>query len=91
MAARIFHWQSRALRAYSDGDIVTVGCDVEEARAHARAGFAKVVEDRWGDMLYGIDDEDDKAFVAGKLAQLEVDIACEPYAIGNSVFIRGGE
>ena len=87
----LYHWQSAALSAYSSGNIVSIGRDIEEARANARAGFAKVVEDHWGDQLYGLDDEDDKAFVAGKLAQLEADIAREPHAIGNVVFIRGGE
>jgi hypothetical protein len=92
---KIFRWDSAALKQYSQGDILAIGRDAEEARAAARAHFDKISTRHYADMMVWFNkgwepDEDDIERRDEMLRLLEADIMKEP-EVSDAFFIDGGE
>lgn len=90
----LFHWHSKALQAYSTGDIAVMAETVEEARQKVRANAMAACRHKlswlFNDDGSLADWHDEQDMIDEFIAKLEADIAAEP-ASDDVIFINGGE
>lgn len=93
----LYHWNSKLLANYSDGDIVVMAENVEQARDKVYALFDPLkddgpFEDHYLKLLRDMEDEDYLPEFMEKLNQLREDLAKEPTAVTSHVVcIRGSD
>jgi len=94
---KLYHWYSKVLAAYSDGDIVVMAESVEQARDKVYAQFKPLdddnpFEDPFLICLHQLGDEDYADVYDTKLSALREDLNQEPTVIENGVVcIRGSD
>jgi CobQ-like glutamine amidotransferase family enzyme len=94
---KLYHWSSKVLSAYSDGDIVVMAESVEQARDKVYAQFKPLddgnpFEDHYLSCLHQSGDADYADEYDKKLSVLREDLNQEPTVIENGVVcIRGSD
>jgi CobQ-like glutamine amidotransferase family enzyme len=94
---KLYHWYSKVLSAYSDGDIVVMAESVEQARDKVYAQFKPLdddnpFEDHLLICLHQFEDADYADEYDKKLSALREDLNQEPTVIENGVVcIRGSD
>jgi CobQ-like glutamine amidotransferase family enzyme len=94
---KLYHWYSKVLAAYSDGDIVVMAESVEQARDKVYAQFKPLddgnpFEDHFLSCLHQLGDADYADEYDKKLSALREDLNQEPTVIENGVVcIRGSD
>jgi len=94
---KLYHWYSKVLSAYSDGDIVVMAESVEQARDKVYAQFKPLedgnpFEDPFLICLHQLGDADYADEYDKKLSALREDLNQEPTVIENGVVcIRGSD
>ena len=80
---KLYHWNSKLLQAHSDGDIIVMAMNVEEARDKVWSQFdpqkeGNPFEDSYLQMLYWDNDEDYPTEYMKRLNALLEDLNKEP-------------
>jgi len=94
---KLYHWNSKLLSAYGDGDIIVMAMNVEEARDKVYSQFdpfeeGNPFEDCYLQMLYCDNDEDYLIEYMKRLNSLREDLDKQPMQpISDVICIRGSD
>lgn len=75
---KLYHWVSKALADWADGDIIVLAETATQAREIARREFLNYLRD---DRFLNLDDPDDRERIDEAKNLLEQDLAADPFTL----------